>query len=136
MAEQEQTTQMTLKDYLYIAKVKESTQANVYMIIEALKHCDTNTVAKAAGFETAEELDSYLTRCKYLGSPAPRKKTMSETVELDIVFDGPPGHLSGVFVEVQNSNTGKSVSSSQVKGLGKWYQRDDGYWVLPVEVVA
>jgi hypothetical protein len=46
---------------------------------------------------------------------------MSDTV--DIVFDGPPGHESGRFVEVE-SPPGRSVK------FGEWVKRDDGYWVL------
>lgn len=47
---------------------------------------------------------------------------MSEEM-LDIVFDGPPSHESGRFVEVENMD-GKSVR------VGRWIERDDGYWVL------
>jgi hypothetical protein len=43
---------------------------------------------------------------------------------IDIVFDGPPGHESGRFVEVERD--GKSIS------LGEWQQRSDGYWVLRI----
>lgn len=46
----------------------------------------------------------------------------------DVVFDGPPGHESGRFVEVENSE-GVSVS------LGEWIERPDGYWVLRVRTV-
>jgi hypothetical protein len=42
---------------------------------------------------------------------------------VDIVFDGPPGHHSGRFVEVENSD-GMSIK------FGEWIQRPDGYWVL------
>lgn len=41
----------------------------------------------------------------------------------DIVFDGPPGPECGRFVEVENER-GESF------GLGKWVERDDGYWVI------
>lgn len=44
---------------------------------------------------------------------------------IDIVFDGPPSHESGRFVEVEDA-TGHSIS------LGKWIQRPDGYWVLRI----
>ncbi len=51
---------------------------------------------------------------------------------IDIVFDGPPAHESGRFVEVENKK-GASVS------VGEWIERADGYWVLriaiPVEVI-
>ena len=42
---------------------------------------------------------------------------------IDIVFDGPPSHESGRFVEVENQD-GHSIS------VGEWIERDDGYWVL------
>ena len=44
---------------------------------------------------------------------------------IDIVFDGPPGHESGRFVEVEDE-TGKSIR------LGEWVKRDDGYWALRI----
>lgn len=43
---------------------------------------------------------------------------------VDIVFDGPPSHESGRFVEVENTETGESIN------YGEWIERDDGYWVL------
>lgn len=43
----------------------------------------------------------------------------------DIVFDGPPSHESGRFVEVE-SPTGTSVK------VGEWVQRSDGYWALRI----
>ena len=46
---------------------------------------------------------------------------------IDIVFDGPPGHESGRFVEVEDV-TGKSINA------GEWLQRPDGYWVLRIGV--
>ena len=48
--------------------------------------------------------------------PAPKEKM------LDIVFDGPPSHESGRFVEVEVD--GKGV------GVGAWVHRPDGYWTL------
>ncbi len=49
--------------------------------------------------------------------------------EIDIVFDGPPGHIAGRFVEVENQD-GHSIS------VGEWIERDDGYWVLRIETVV
>lgn len=48
---------------------------------------------------------------------------MSEYI--NIVFDGPPGHESGRFVEVEN-DSGKSIS------IGEWIDRKDGYWALRI----
>lgn len=46
----------------------------------------------------------------------------AEQSHIDIVFDGPPGNVSGRFIEVEQN--GRSVS------VGEWLQREDGYWVL------
>jgi len=43
---------------------------------------------------------------------------------VDIVFDGPPAHESGRFVEVEDSS-GKSIK------FGEWIKRDD-FWVLRI----
>ena len=40
-----------------------------------------------------------------------------------IVFDGPPAHESGRFIEAENEN-GSGLR------VGKWAQRDDGLWTL------
>jgi len=44
---------------------------------------------------------------------------------VDIVFDGPPSHESGRFVEVED-NKGAGIS------YGDWVERADGYWVLRI----
>lgn len=49
------------------------------------------------------------------------------TETVDVVFDGPPGPESGRFIEVED-RFGRSVR------LGEWVERDDGYWVLRIEV--
>lgn len=46
---------------------------------------------------------------------------------VDIVFDGPPSHVSGRFVEVEDQD-GKSIRA------GKWIHRSDGYWALQLEI--
>lgn len=45
--------------------------------------------------------------------------------ELRVVFDGPPSHESGRFVEVEDRN-GRSVNA------GLWMKRPDGYWELQI----
>ena len=45
------------------------------------------------------------------------------TARVDVVFDGPPSHESGRFVEVENSE-GMSIN------FGEWVHRPDGYWAL------
>lgn len=42
---------------------------------------------------------------------------------VDIVFDGPPGPITGRFVEVEN-HLGASIR------LGEWVHRPDGFWVI------
>jgi len=43
----------------------------------------------------------------------------------DIVFDGPPGPVSGRFVEVEDES-GASIN------VGEWVERPDGFWVLRI----
>lgn len=45
---------------------------------------------------------------------------------IEVVFDGPPAHISGRFVEVENSR-GESIHA------GEWVEREDGYWALRIE---
>lgn len=47
---------------------------------------------------------------------------------VDILFDGPPGPVAGRFVEVEDTESRKSVK------FGEWIERDDGFWVLRVRV--
>ncbi len=44
---------------------------------------------------------------------------------VDIVFDGPPSHEAGRFVETEDAK-GSSIK------FGEWVHRDDGYWVLRI----
>jgi hypothetical protein len=46
------------------------------------------------------------------------------TKYIDVVFDGPPSHESGRFVEVEDDQ-GHSTGT-----FGEWIHRADGYWVL------
>lgn len=50
--------------------------------------------------------------------------------EIDILFDGPPSHESGRFIEVEDTATRKSVS------VGEWVKRDDGCWVLRLVIAS
>lgn len=49
----------------------------------------------------------------------------SEPSYIDIVFDGPPSHVSGRFVEVENP-AGASIR------VGEWIDRGDGFWALRI----
>ena len=59
----------------------------------------------------------------------PIQPTTEQIVEakqyIDIVFDGPPSHVTGRFVEVENAE-GCSIN------FGEWVRRDDGYWALRI----
>jgi hypothetical protein len=48
---------------------------------------------------------------------------------IDVVFDGPPGPEAGRFVEVENEY-GESIN------VGEWVYREDGYWVLRLEIAG
>ena len=52
------------------------------------------------------------------------KREMSNKA-INIIFDGPPSHESGRFVEVETDD-GKSISA------GEWIERSDGYWALRI----
>ncbi len=45
--------------------------------------------------------------------------------EIHIIFDGPPSHESGRFVEVEDGH-GKSINT------GEWRERPDGLWALVI----
>lgn len=53
---------------------------------------------------------------------------MPPTMEVDVVFDGPPGPVAGRFVEVENMK-GHSINA------GQWVQRPDGFWALRLTIV-
>jgi len=44
---------------------------------------------------------------------------------INIIFDGPPSHVPGRFVEVETDD-GSSISA------GEWIERDDGLWALRI----
>jgi len=48
--------------------------------------------------------------------------------QIRIVFDGPPSHEAGRFVEVENEH-GESIK------VGEWVKREDGLWELRLEAV-
>ena len=49
----------------------------------------------------------------------------AEREALHIVFDGPPSHESGRFVECETSD-GRSINA------GEWHERPDGLWELRI----
>ena len=44
---------------------------------------------------------------------------------INILFDGPPSHEAGRFVEVETDD-GKSINA------GEWIEREDGLWALRI----
>jgi hypothetical protein len=52
-------------------------------------------------------------------------RTRANSPYIDIVFDRPPSHESGRFLEVEDSK-GASIR------VGEWVQRPDSYWVLRI----
>ena len=56
----------------------------------------------------------------------PNRPAAGEGDYVDIVFDGPPSHESGRFVEVENAK-GQSIR------FGEWVHRPDGFWVLRIK---
>ena len=44
---------------------------------------------------------------------------------INIIFDGPPDHNAGRFVEVETDD-GKSIDA------GEWIERPDGLWALRI----
>jgi len=56
----------------------------------------------------------------------PASITPSDDV-VDIVFDGPPSHVSGRFIEVEDAD-GKSID------VGEWIERPSGDWALRLTI--
>jgi hypothetical protein len=56
--------------------------------------------------------------------PAQTERALTDF--FDVVFDGPPGHESGRFVECEDSN-GKSFNA------GEWIDRGNGLWALRIK---
>jgi hypothetical protein len=51
---------------------------------------------------------------------------LEQTGKMHILFDGPPSHESGRFVEVEDGE-GRSFNA------GEWVKRDDGLWALIID---
>jgi hypothetical protein len=59
-------------------------------------------------------------------NPKPKQKeAMKEPTYLDVVFDGPPSHESGRFIEVEHN--GRSINA------GEWIEKD-GLWYLRIDL--
>lgn len=53
----------------------------------------------------------------------------SESQEVRVVFDGPPGRDMPTLIEIED-HTGRAVE------VGQWRARPDGYWELVIPVRA
>ncbi len=60
-------------------------------------------------------------------NPEERRLLNSQTA-IDILFDGPPAHESGRFVETEHN--GKGIK------LGEWFARPDGLWSLRFDIAS
>ncbi len=61
----------------------------------------------------------------FVGELWPDNKCACRLECVHIVFDGPPSHESGRFIEVETPD-GKGLR------FGEWVKRDDGYWALVI----
>ncbi len=56
---------------------------------------------------------------------------MSETtIDVDFVFDGPPGPTGPRFIDTVLTENGNGC------GVGEWFDRGDGTWALVVSIRA
>ena len=53
------------------------------------------------------------------------KSLEKQDIPINIIFDAPPSHESGRFVEVETDD-GKGIK------VGEWIDRKDGYWALRI----
>ena len=53
------------------------------------------------------------------------KAELQQHEAINIIFDAPPSHESGRFVEVENDN-GESIK------IGEWIEQDGGFWALRI----
>ena len=54
-----------------------------------------------------------------------KNKELKMAQPINIIFDGPPDHDAGRFVEVETDD-GRSINA------GEWIDRDDGLWALRI----
>jgi len=77
-------------------------------------------VYKEYACETADEIAARIRSLSAVSAIAQGRDV------IDIVFDGPPGHEAGRFVEVE-APPGRSVRH------GEWIRRENGYWALRID---
>ncbi len=54
---------------------------------------------------------------------------MTKKIEMDVMFDGPPGPQPGRFIDCHDAVTGESIH------WGKWLDNGDGTWSLIGEAI-
>lgn len=119
MSEQPRTKQEALAEALLWGKTRSH-----------WNECATASMKPEGGFgpeawsETARADAAEVQRLAALADLLP-----DETQIIDVVFDGPPSHESGRFVEVEDAH-GRSV------GVGEWREREDGMWCLRFTLAA
>ena len=108
----------------------DRTLALVVPVIDALRaeveEARATAINKQVVLDVAHmELDDLRSslKSKTVDEPCPRPENDPLPEDLFIIFDGPPSHESGRFVEVENS-AGQSVSA------GGWTERSAGLWSL------
>jgi len=81
---------------------------------------------RAANAKVTAAIREVQGRC---GKTTIRGKTAScvitDEVAINVIFDGPPSHVSGRFVEVEDDD-GHSINA------GEWIERGDGCWALRI----
>ena len=87
---------------------------------------DWNRVQTRIGYDENTHVDAMHRLAAYIERlEAERDALLAERTLVDIVFDGPPSHESGRFVEVED------MSGAGVR-VGEWIDRGNGYWALRI----
>ena len=81
------------------------------LIIEFVKYLQSDITKRFGNIRCDSVLDKY--------------PELQEPRAINILFDGPPDHTSGRFVEVEDDE-GKSIR------VGEWSERSDGLWALRI----
>lgn len=95
---------------------------------EALDHAHANPDGNQIDWERMVGLAADITTAARSGRAAAyrvKHHGLHTKEEIRFVIDGPPGHHSGRFVEVEDEN-GASIR------VGEWHARGDGLWELRV----